>query len=96
MRSEHYTKTAGNRSVLDICLDVHMCTTGAYPRHKQEQEDDIDCLEEVLENWTDSIHAPKFDNAVRKLIQVTLDEYFDEKITSGSVWSSWLNWISSL
>jgi hypothetical protein len=64
------------RGVLAIAQDVHMTTTGAYDRSTKEQAADIEYLELRLFTWQDTIGAlaKEYDEAVRKLLYVVIEE----------------------
>lgn len=69
----------GKRSLLDCALDVHMTVAGTYERcsggESPTQEDDISALQHSLDNWKPSWPGQEaFDNAVRKLLQISLEE----------------------
>lgn len=50
-RPEWYEKVAGGRYVSTIAQDVYSTFIGSLDRDKQQQEDDIQCLEYVVANW---------------------------------------------
>lgn len=64
------------KTLFDTILDVHMTTTGSLMRSSGDQNKDIQFLKDKLENWAESnIEEFKaFDNAVKRLIIVTLEE----------------------
>lgn len=64
------------RSLLEICLDVHMHTRGSSDAlSPHEYEYDKETLAIALNNWREEHPQSKpFDSAVKNLIQVTLDE----------------------
>ena len=63
-------------SLLDICLMVHMHSEGSSDELTPEQyEYHKETLATALNHWEPSHpRSKKFDDAVRNLIQVTLDE----------------------
>ena len=64
------------RSLLDICLDVHMHTQGSSDElAPQEYEYEKETLAIALNNWKEGLPRSKaFDDAVKNLIQLTLNE----------------------
>lgn len=64
------------RNLLEICLDVHMYTTGSSDDlSPDEYEYDKQTLAIALNNWREEIPRSKaFDDAVKALIQATLNE----------------------
>lgn len=68
------------RSLLDICLDVHMHTRGSSDElSPHEYEYDRETLAIALNNWREEHPTAKlFDDAVKNLIQVTLNEAVTE------------------
>lgn len=66
----------GNRSILQVALDVHMTQTGAYERDHEKQRDDVKVLLHVLQNWKPTTHKryEYFDNAVHDLIWITISD----------------------
>lgn len=63
------------RSLLEICLDVHMTHEGSMERFGLDQIKDLELLNEWLDTWEPS--TPKselFDEAVRQLILATIAE----------------------
>ena len=65
--------TLGSRSLLECALDVHMTTTGSYPRYDNSQEDDLRALKWRYDNWTPGL-GQEFDIAVHNLVKVVLRE----------------------
>jgi hypothetical protein len=67
--------TLGSRSLLEMSLEVHMTTTGAYPRYDNSQEDDLRALTWRFHNWTpnDGL-GQEFDRAVYNLVKAALRE----------------------
>lgn len=66
----------GDRSVLACILDVHMTTTGAFDREDIQQFRDVIALVGVLLNWKEGRkECETFDNCVKHLIMVVIDEY---------------------
>jgi len=68
--------TLGQRTLLECALQVHMTTTGAYPRYDDFSQDaDIRALTWRFHNWTpnDGL-GQEFDRAVHNLIKATLTE----------------------
>ena len=65
-----------DRSLLQIALDVHMCTTGACDDHPDQVARDKATLQKALKYWepTSFKKAEPFDDAVKKLIEATLYE----------------------
>lgn len=63
----------GDRSVLQVALDVHMTTTGSSERSRETQERDVLALREVEATWTNH-HACDFDDCVLELVRVTIKE----------------------
>ena len=65
-----------DETLLDICLETHMATTGASDMLDDEwMVRNRRVLEIAVENWTPS--SPRhlrFDNAVLELIKATLEE----------------------
>lgn len=63
----------GDRSLLDICLCVHMGTTGSADPEPKEY---VEILEDALKNWEPNTFSSSwgFDEAVRHLIWTTLCE----------------------
>lgn len=64
------------RNLVDICLDVHMHTQGSSDDlSPQEYEHDKETLGIALNTWRDEHPRSKsFDDAVKNLIQATLNE----------------------
>lgn len=63
------------KSLLELCLNIHMHHTGAsHPL--PEYDKDVRVLVSRLENWQPNLHARStvFDNAVKELIKATLNE----------------------
>lgn len=78
-RSESFTQKAAGRSVLEICLDVHMRNTGSYESFGglDDQIRDRNLLYEVLTTWkppAGGFNSQLFDFCVHQLIQATLAE----------------------
>jgi len=68
-------------TLLDVCLETHMATTGASDMMGDDMMDDEwkvrnrRILETAVENWTPS--SPRhlrFDNAVLEIVKATLEE----------------------
>jgi hypothetical protein len=64
----------GSRSVLQVCLDVHMDARGSYQRGTGCQELDIRVLRHVVETWKNH-GICEFDDAVLHLVRTTVAEY---------------------
>jgi hypothetical protein len=65
----------GQRSILEVALEVHMTATGSYDRPEHEQELDITILKNRLETWEHSLtNALWFDNTVKALITAAIWE----------------------
>lgn len=64
------------RSLLDICLDVHMHSSGSSDElSPHEYEYDKKTLQIALDHWEEQIpQCELFDGAVKNLIQATLNE----------------------
>lgn len=73
-RPQWFAEIAGDRSVLEIALDVHMTVTGAMDRQDEAQEKDIMALRHVVRQWKPSVHSLLFDGAVRQVVVYALDE----------------------
>lgn len=67
----------GGRSLLGICLSVHMAQTGASDYYDDYPEDVV-ILKDAKENWEPSLlpSAMMFDAAVLNLIEITIQEYY--------------------
>jgi hypothetical protein len=76
-RSEQFYSTLGKRSILQLALDVHMTTTGAFERNPADQEKDVEALREVASTWEAS--RLEFDRLVLSLVMTTLDEWEDKQ-----------------
>jgi len=65
----------GGRSLLECALDVHMTTTGAAERSREDQNADVKVLTHALMKWKPGLSQhERFDNAVRELIGSALSE----------------------
>lgn len=65
----------GDRSLLDICLEVHAATTGAGDLDPASYISDIHLLRDALLQWEGAPPQTKeFDAAVKQLIEVTIKE----------------------
>ena len=66
----------GDRSLLEIALDVHMNTTGSCEYHPDEVAEDTATLRKALQYWEETTFkkSKAFDEAVKKLIEATLYE----------------------
>lgn len=74
--------TMGERTLLQLILDVHMTATGSFPRYDNSGEEDVRSLLHVFKTWTPSTGGTEeFDKAVYNLIAVTLWEaaYLSQK-----------------
>lgn len=68
------------RSLMDVCLDLHMWNNGSGDPWATNRQECLLILQTALEYWTEGTNSAKeFDDAVKNLIQVTLDEdtWFD-------------------
>jgi hypothetical protein len=76
-RPQVICEIAGDRSVLDVALDVHETAHGSYDRSTEAQDGDVLCLRHVLEHWHPTLNerAREFDDAVRALIVIALKEH---------------------
>lgn len=63
------------KSLLELCLDIHMHHTGASDP-LPEYEKDVRVLVYRLESWQTNPHKQfaNFDNAVKELVKATLNE----------------------
>lgn len=77
-REPWVAKILGDRSVLQVALDVHMTAIGSYVRSAEEQDNDVRALKRVIEQWRFSIG--RFDDAVHEVIEAALEEH-EELIT---------------
>ena len=77
-RPEWFEKDADGRSVIDVALDVHMTTTGAFERSidSGDQAKDIELLKHVLNDWKDP--SGSFDLSVKLLIQEAIIDAEDK------------------
>lgn len=65
----------GSRSLVECALDVHMTTTGACERSRDDQNADVKVLAEALMKWKPGRpQHERFDNAVRELVGAALSE----------------------
>jgi hypothetical protein len=63
-----------NRTLPEICMHVHMATTGASDPY-DEYHNDIELLQWALEEWREGpAFKARFDDAVKNLIKVTVEE----------------------
>lgn len=63
------------RSLVNVCLDLHMWNNGSGDPWATDRQKCLLILQTALEHWTEGpAYAKEFDDAVRSLIQVTLDE----------------------
>lgn len=62
----------GNRTLLNVILDVHMTNNGSYERSRELQTVDIALLRDKMLNWKKS--DIKFDAMVLNLLITTLEE----------------------
>lgn len=62
----------GNRSLLDIALNVHSTKNGSFERSAQDQNKDIELLEKAIILW--SSNRSKFDSLVYDLITEAINE----------------------
>lgn len=76
-RPEWFEEVANGRNVLTIALHVHMTVTGSYDRSWLQQEEDVNCLEEVLRSWQPSDYI--FGDLVKTLINQALMEHYSGK-----------------
>jgi hypothetical protein len=80
MREEWYYQvlSCGNnqyRTLLDVCLDVHMTNAGSFDRPAGFQCNDILALEHALATWKEDLPRSKqWDDAVKTLIELVLRE----------------------
>ncbi len=72
MNKTELRKAQGNRSLLDIALNVHGTKTGSYERSFVEQFKDVSLLEKAIELWEPS--NSKFDQLVYEIINEALNE----------------------
>ena len=76
----HETRVIANvpgdfRSLMGVCLDLHMWNNGSGDPWATDRQGCLLVLQAALEFWEEGPPAAKeFDNAVKNLIQVTLDE----------------------
>lgn len=77
-RSEHFSKIANGRSVLEIALDVHMRNTGSFEEFDPDGMKyyaDKGLLQEVVAQWKPGTAKwCGFDNCVLNLIKEVLKE----------------------
>lgn len=67
----------GDRTLLDICLAVHMHTTGASdPLPPELLAEQVSILRDAIQHWEDGhLASLEFDTAVRRLVDATLVEF---------------------
>lgn len=79
-REQWVEEILGDRSVLEVALDVHMTNTGAMERPFGDngvyQRRDIDALLEIDRSWKPTMldKSRRFDNAVREVVRAVLAE----------------------
>lgn len=79
-REQWVEEILGDRSVLEVALDVHMTSTGAMERPFGDngvyQRRDIDALLEIDRSWKPTMldKSLRFDNAVREVVRAALAE----------------------
>lgn len=67
---------SGFGNLLNICLELHMSNTGSSDCLKiAEKTNLVSILKQSIEEWDDSYYNFQFfDNAVRNLIETTIEE----------------------
>lgn len=76
MSAFQHMKNDERRSVLEICLDVHMHNTGSGENPKQDR--DVVLLAKIADNWEPSFghqEWQRFDDAVLLLIRAAIEEH---------------------
>jgi hypothetical protein len=65
-----------DKTVLDVCLMLHMSNTGsADPLTLEDEDKSLKLLKMMLSKWADShVSSKRFDDAVKNLIEATLIE----------------------
>lgn len=71
-KKKWFIRDRKGRSILQICLDVHMTCKCTLSRTCIEQEKDVKLLNYALENWIDS--DCYFDKVVKRLVEVVISE----------------------
>lgn len=74
-RPEWWSEITQDRNLLEIALDLHMSCTGSFDRPIQASINDHYALTWALNNWQDSVHSPRFDEAVRQLLIEAVYEF---------------------
>jgi hypothetical protein len=65
----------GERNLLQICLDVHMCSSDSSDATLDTYIEDIELLKKAVRHWEKGYVGTKaFDDAVLNLINATIDE----------------------
>lgn len=61
--------------ILTIALNVHMYTMGSYETMLEDHKLNIKALQYALDEWKEYNHrSDKFDNAVKELLMLTIEE----------------------
>lgn len=83
-RKARLRERQNGRNLLSICLDVHMTSTGAYERSVKDNNEDVEILYEALDIWEENTKfTEKFDEVVKSLIEITLEEHEIEVAVEG-------------
>jgi hypothetical protein len=66
----------GNRTLLEIALDIHMTNTGAMERSYDAQQEDVELVFALLKIWQKPVHSAVFDSLVFALCNEAIREYW--------------------
>lgn len=68
-------RAQGNRSLLDVALEVHMATTGSLETTPEATALNVRLLEIALATWEPSLgDTEEFDGAVKRVLEVAVSE----------------------